>query len=442
MSIWTILDLEPTTDQALIRRAYARQLKSHRPDSDPEGYQRLREAFEQAKSFSAPAKLAAGNTEYVVCEAEVYSEPQWNAEREEAPPRNVGEQSCFSAAEINQLAQQLVDTVLQGMMALELLWLRVTRHGSLAQQQQFHQQLALALAEHPGLSEVELDRVSARLGWGLDEYDPSRVLPLPICEALFHQLRQTELARGWKQLQVESESGSYLLRMANRLLQSERRAVPLWVRLVPGLIAVIGKQVNQLQQHYPELADKLNPVLREFVQETRLMLSWGGIFLLLFWAHLFNQAIPAADINPVSALSVISLVAFYIFGTDAALMGLLRYPLIMQGYLLLEWVMSAMVAMALFAGLFWLAITLPQADSNVVNLMKLIVSFILLLVAWFAWPRQMPSIRRPGGMLSRIVSSPWLVLKSMGFSLLTLPIMVVYFLFMFIITLELLKLLP
>lgn len=48
MSCWTILGIEPTYDEREIRRAYAKKLKVTRPDDDPEAYQRLREAFDDA----------------------------------------------------------------------------------------------------------------------------------------------------------------------------------------------------------------------------------------------------------------------------------------------------------------------------------------------------------------------------------------------------------
>ena len=48
MDCWEILHIAPTGDERAIRRAYAKLLKSTRPDDDAEGYQRLREAFDEA----------------------------------------------------------------------------------------------------------------------------------------------------------------------------------------------------------------------------------------------------------------------------------------------------------------------------------------------------------------------------------------------------------
>ncbi len=45
-----LLGVDAEDDAKAVRRAYLRRLKQHKPESDPEGFQRVREAFEVAKS--------------------------------------------------------------------------------------------------------------------------------------------------------------------------------------------------------------------------------------------------------------------------------------------------------------------------------------------------------------------------------------------------------
>lgn len=57
-SCWEVLGIEPTQDQQLIRQAYRDLLPGYHPESDPEGFKRLREAYEQArKGVDNPAPL-------------------------------------------------------------------------------------------------------------------------------------------------------------------------------------------------------------------------------------------------------------------------------------------------------------------------------------------------------------------------------------------------
>lgn len=46
--MWEILGIAPTKDMAVIKRAYAKQVRIFRPDDNPEGFQVLRDAFDKA----------------------------------------------------------------------------------------------------------------------------------------------------------------------------------------------------------------------------------------------------------------------------------------------------------------------------------------------------------------------------------------------------------
>ncbi|PAE88593.1 DUF1266 domain-containing protein [Shouchella clausii] len=48
MTAWETLEIEPTDNLTAIKKAYAKGLKKHHPEEDPEGYQQLREAYDFA----------------------------------------------------------------------------------------------------------------------------------------------------------------------------------------------------------------------------------------------------------------------------------------------------------------------------------------------------------------------------------------------------------
>ena len=62
MDCWHILGIAPTRDEAAIKRAYAQLLKKHRPDRDPDGFIRLREAYETALAGGEQYNTFADNT--------------------------------------------------------------------------------------------------------------------------------------------------------------------------------------------------------------------------------------------------------------------------------------------------------------------------------------------------------------------------------------------
>lgn len=50
--IFHVLGIEPTKEESRIRSAYLTLLKSTNPEDDPEGFKRLREAYEKALSLA------------------------------------------------------------------------------------------------------------------------------------------------------------------------------------------------------------------------------------------------------------------------------------------------------------------------------------------------------------------------------------------------------
>ena len=48
MTCWQTLGIAPTSDEAVIKKAYAARIREHRPDRDPEGFRRVRAAYEEA----------------------------------------------------------------------------------------------------------------------------------------------------------------------------------------------------------------------------------------------------------------------------------------------------------------------------------------------------------------------------------------------------------
>ena len=60
--IFSILEIEDTKDEDEIRTAYRTLLQSVKPEEDPEGFKRLRRAYEEALKYAAETELEKEET--------------------------------------------------------------------------------------------------------------------------------------------------------------------------------------------------------------------------------------------------------------------------------------------------------------------------------------------------------------------------------------------
>lgn len=156
MNCWGVLDIERTDDIGLIRRAYARLLKQHNPEDDPEGFQRLRQAYDAAVQW---AETAAARAEFVPTSAPA-SAP---VDASESEPQRDGRERQFSA-----LIAPVLDALASGdeETALQLLTAAAAdpRSVDFEWREAFERRLAAGLSAHTMSAEF-LDRVAQLFQW-------------------------------------------------------------------------------------------------------------------------------------------------------------------------------------------------------------------------------------------------------------------------------------
>lgn len=116
MSPWSVLGLEAGAETRDIKRQYARLLKSARPDDDPEGFQRLRHAYEAALQISA-LEAAETASEAVPHLEQLTPESPWQPAAE---PESVSVRAVALAREatVQNLAEFHASAVAQGFQIL------------------------------------------------------------------------------------------------------------------------------------------------------------------------------------------------------------------------------------------------------------------------------------------------------------------------------------
>lgn len=104
MDYWKILGIKPTSDKALIKKAFAQKVKENPPSKDAQKYQELREAYDRAIKFSSNEKTVrdlireASRDENLFSEEDEIESAVANSNEE-----SKGESENISLAELSRL---------------------------------------------------------------------------------------------------------------------------------------------------------------------------------------------------------------------------------------------------------------------------------------------------------------------------------------------------
>ncbi len=101
MTIWQLLETEPTKDKTAIKKAFAAQVKKHKPSDDAELYQLLREAYNAALAF-------ADSDEEIEEEPEETSDAE-EAENEERDDGPIIDKKAFFESIIKEIEETELD---------------------------------------------------------------------------------------------------------------------------------------------------------------------------------------------------------------------------------------------------------------------------------------------------------------------------------------------
>lgn len=73
-SCWQLLEIEPINDEQVIRKAYRKLLPKYHPETDPEGFRKLREAYEEALKLATTNQLITEQQQQPVDQKQIITE--------------------------------------------------------------------------------------------------------------------------------------------------------------------------------------------------------------------------------------------------------------------------------------------------------------------------------------------------------------------------------
>jgi hypothetical protein len=290
MSHWQMLGLAPDADERSIKRAYARLLKVHRPDENPDEFQRLRQAYEATLAEAQWRAQADEEVSYVsldVGEPTPDSSPTVvQAPALAIPLDAIDAPTPISPPEpsLHQMQQWLADGRDRQVMDGLRVWLASDWLLPFERRQQFEQSVLDWLESAEGWSPAFFDGVCKVMGWD----EAQATLPCEYwrwdrlirrCEAqAFAESVRADLAR-FDTDKIHGQPAALLLKT---MADGDRR------ELADGFDGSDWQRFAQLAQtieyQYPEVPEQLGlqPVdnWRDWLPPT----SYRGIYLFLWVA--------------------------------------------------------------------------------------------------------------------------------------------------------------
>ncbi len=390
MSIWETLGIDETTDDSAIRRAYARQLKLHRPDKDPQGYQQLREAFDLAKQYASREVMwQTADDEY---EEQPQNPATPSATQDYLPvqeePRDIALQANWQRETLEDDAERFsVRLLTDEMPALKALrdYLEHELPDALEARDVFSQALAQALSERRGITRSLVSSVSDVMGWELEGYRV-RHLPRWVIEALEQQVALSEAEEHWSYLTRQAEQDPQA-KLTWRLLTGDIKRVPWWAKWIPGFTQQLANHVLTIKYRHPQLMEGLNPELLKYLAMPHLSVSWEGLCALWFWGF---AAWFQAQISPFmawQASAMVLILVVYLWGAPLLLEYYAQGRRIARSGLPFLWLLGWVILAIPLFHLYALIYHYPPEYKGVARVMML--TAVIAYPAWWLISRNM-----------------------------------------------------